>query len=103
MVPEVPYVVLEDPLATVPPLTRVPVEEDLTAWPEFGLAVLATDEMDDLAALEEVPEDLVAVEVLVLTVPFLARDMEELLTPADLDEDPMPPLVFDTVVATLGL
>lgn len=47
--------VLEVPLATVPPLTRVPVEEDLTAWPELGLAVLATDEMEDLAALEDMP------------------------------------------------
>ena len=103
MVPEVPYVVLEDPLATVPPLTRVPVEEDLTAWPEFGLAVLATDEMDDLAALEEVPEDLVAVEVLVVAAPVLERVMEELLAPAVLDTDPMPLLVADPVVATLGL
>ena len=103
MVPEVPYVVREDPLATVPPLTRVPVEEDLTAWPEFGLAVLATDEMDDLAALEEVPEDLVAVEVLVVAAPVLERVMEELLAPAVLDTDPMPLLVADPVVATLGL
>lgn len=42
-------------------------------------------------------------DVLVLTAPVLARDMEELLTPADLEEEPMPPLVLDTVVATLGL
>jgi len=87
----------------VPTLARLPVEDDLTAWPELGLAVLATDEMEDLAAPLETPEDLVAVEVLVVAAPVLERVMEELLTPADLEAEPKPVLVADPVVATLGL
>ena len=68
----------------------------------MGLAVLATEEMEDLAA-PEIPDDLVAVEVLVVAAPVLERVMEELLAPAVLDTDPMPLLVADPVVATLGL
>ena len=98
MVPEVDL----DPLVTVPALVLVPEAEDLTAWPELGLAVLATEEMEDLAA-PEIPDDLVAVEVLVVAAPVLERVMEELLAPAVLDTDPMPLLVADPVVATLGL
>lgn len=68
----------------------------------MGLEVLATEEMEDLAA-PEIPDDLVAVEVLVVAAPVLERVMEELLAPAVLDTDPMPLLVADPVVATLGL
>ena len=49
----------------VPTLARLPVEEDLTACPELGLEVLATEEMEeDLEAPLVTLEDLVAVEVL---------------------------------------
>lgn len=101
--PEVPYVALEEPLAAVLTPLLVPVAEDLTAWPELGLAVLATDEMDDLDALPDTLEALVAVEALVPDTPVLERVIEELLTPADLEEDPSPLLVVDPVVAILGL
>ena len=97
-----PEVVLDELPVLVPTLARLPVEEDLTAWPELGLEVLATEEMEDLAA-PEIPDDLVAVEVLVVAAPVLERVMEELLAPAVLDTDPMPLLVADPVVATLGL
>ena len=68
----------------------------------MGLEVLATEEMEDLAA-PEIPDDLVAVEVLVVAAPVLERVIEELLTPADLEAEPKPVLVADPVVATLGL
>ena len=95
--------ILEEPLVVVLTPLRVPVAEDLTAWPELGLAVLATDEMDDLAALDAVPDALVAVEVLVVAAPVLERVIEVLLTPADLEDEPSPLLVVDPVVETLGL
>ena len=74
-------------------------EEDLTAVPVLG--ALLTEEMEDLVP-EDVPEDLVAVEDLVVA-PLLDLDMEELLTPALLEADPMPLLVAEAVVSSLGL
>jgi len=59
--------------------------------------------MDDLDAPLDLLEDLVAVEVLVLAAPVLDLVMDELLTPADLAEEPMPLLVALPVVEILGL
>jgi hypothetical protein len=59
--------------------------------------------MDDLDAPLDLLEDLVAVEVLVLTAPVLDLVMDELLTPADLAEEPIPLLVTLPVVEILGL
>ena len=74
-------------------------EEDLTAVPVLG--ALLTEEMEDLVP-EDVPEDLVAVEDLVVA-PLLDLDMEELLMPALLAAEPIPLLVEDALVAILGL
>lgn len=59
--------------------------------------------MDDLDAPLDLLEDLVAVEVLVLAAPVLDLVMDELLTPADLAEEPIPLLVALPVVEILGL
>lgn len=74
-------------------------EEDLTAVPVLG--ALLTEEIDDLVPAA-VPEDLVAVEDLVIA-PFLDLLIAELLVPALLEADPIPLLVADAVVASLGL
>ncbi len=89
----------------VPTVERVPAddEDDLTAWPALGLAVLVTEDMDDLDAPLDLLEDLVAVEVLVLAAPVLDLVMDELLTPADLADEPIPLLVALPVVEILGL
>ncbi len=93
----------ETPELVAPAMERLPTAEDLTDWPALGLAVLATVEIDDLEPLTVPREDLVAVEVLVEGAPVLERVMEELLTPADLEVDPIPFLVVEPVVETLGL
>ncbi len=59
--------------------------------------------MDDLDAPLDLLEDLVAVEVLVLAAPVLDLVMDELLTPADLADEPIPLLVALPVVEILGL
>lgn len=83
-------------------------DEDLTAWPEFGLSVLATEDIDDLepAALdtdEDLVADALATDELLVADPFLARVMEELLTPVERVTEPSPVLVEDPAVASLGL
>jgi hypothetical protein len=75
-------------------------EEDLTAAP-LVLGALLTEEIEDLVPAA-VPEDLVAVDDLVVA-PALDLVMEELLVPALLETEPMPLLVVEPVVATLGL
>ena len=75
-------------------------EEDLTAAP-LVLGALLTEEIEDLVPAA-VPEDLVAVDDLVVA-PALDLVMEELLVPALLETEPMPFLVVEPVVATLGL
>ena len=75
-------------------------EEDLTAAP-LVLGALLTEEIEDLVPAA-VPEDLVAVDDLVVA-PALDLVMEELLVPALLETEPMPLLVLEPVVATLGL
>lgn len=75
-------------------------EEDLTAAP-LVLGALLTEEIEDLVPAT-VPEDLVAVDDLVVA-PALDLVMEELLVPALLETEPMPLLVVEPVVATLGL
>ena len=89
----------------VPTVERVPAddEDDLTAWPALGLAVLVTEDMDDLDAPLDLLEDLVAVGGLVLAAPVLDLVMDELLTPADLADEPIPLLVALPVVEILGL
>ena len=76
-------------------------EDDLTVAP-LVLGALLTEEIEDLVPAA-VPEDLVAVEDLVVAAPALDLVMEELLMPALLETEPMPLLVLDPVVATLGL
>ena len=86
------------------PVARPAVEDDLTACPELGLGVLATEvrfEVEDLPTL--LLEDLVAVDVLVAGAPLLDLVMEELLVPVVLDMDPIPFLPLAPVVETLGL
>ena len=75
-------------------------EEDLTAAP-LVLGALLTEEIEDLVPAA-VPDDLVAVDDLV-AAPALDLVMEELLVPALLETEPMPLLVVEPVVATLGL
>ena len=75
-------------------------EEDLTVAP-LVLGALLTEEIEDLVPAA-VPEDLVAVDDLVVA-PALDLVMEELLVPALLETEPMPLLVVEPVVATLGL
>lgn len=82
---------------------RVPEEDDLTACPALGLGALETEVMDDLEAPPVADDDLVAVLALVAAAPLLDLAMEELLTPADLAVEPMPLLVAEPVVETLGL
>ena len=65
------------------------------------LGALLTEEIEDLVPAA-VPEDLVAVDDLVVA-PALDLVMEELLVPALLETEPMPLLVVEPVVATLGL
>lgn len=106
MVPE--EGLLEDTLVPVDvevvPLTpeRVPVADDLTDCPAFGLGALETEVIDDLEAPPAEVEDLVAVD-LVVVAPLLVLAMEELLTPAVLATEPKPLLVFEPVVEILGL
>ena len=76
-------------------------EDDLTVAP-LVLGALLTEEIEDLVPAA-VPEDLVAVADLVVAAPALDLVMEELLMPALLETEPMPLLVLDPVVATLGL
>lgn len=87
----------------VPELERLPTAVDLTDCPALGLAVLATEDIEDLAPLAAMPDDLVAVEVLVAGAPALDLTIEELLTPADLAVEPIPLLVVEPVVEILGL
>ena len=84
-------------------LERLPIDVDLTKCPALGLAVLATEDIEDLAPLAAMLDDLVAVEVLVEGAPALDLTIEELLTPADLEVEPIPLLVVEPVVAILGL
>ncbi len=84
-------------------LERLPMDVDLTECPALGLAVLATEDIEDLAPLAAMLDDLVAVEVLVEGAPALDLTIEELLTPADLEVEPIPLLVVEPVVAILGL
>ena len=88
----------------VPTLARLPVEEDLTACPELGLEVLATEEMEeDLEAPLVTLEDLVAVEVLVDDdIPLLDLLIEALLAPVLREREPSPLLDTDPVVEILG-
>lgn len=90
-----------DPVELTP--ARVPVEDDLTACPAFGLGALETEVMDDLEALPVVADDLVAVVDLVGAAPLLDLAIEELLAPADLLAEPIPFLVAEPVVEILGL
>ena len=75
---------------------------DLTVVPVEGvLATLVAEDAEDLAALALEEEDLVAEDLVV--APLLDLVIEALLVPAVLDNEPMPLLEVDPVVATLGL
>ena len=75
-------------------------EADLTAVPDV-LGALLTEEIEDLVPAAE-PDDLVAVDVLVVAPP-LDLVMEELLVPALRAAEPIPLLVEVALVAILGL
>ena len=91
------------PVEATPVPVRPAAEDDLTACPELGLGALATEDRDELDDLPAAPEDLVAVEVRVAGAPLLDLVMEALLVPVVLAMEPIPLLVVDPVVATLGL
>ena len=79
-------------------------DEDLTDED----AGLLTEDIDDLVPLVRPPrlEDLVVVadiEVLVDPMPLLDLVIEELLTPALLEEDPIPLLLLEPVVLRRGV
>ena len=79
------------------------LDDDLTV----DVAGLLTEDIDDLEPVRVLPrlEDLVAglaVEVLDET-PFLLLVMDELLTPALLDEEPIPLLPLEPVVVRRGV
>jgi len=78
-------------------------DDDLTEE-EAGLF---TEDIDDLVPLVRppMPEDLVDADIedLVDPTPLLDLFMEELLTPALLDAEPMPLLLAEPVVDSLGV